>query len=83
MAGDDTEKALTRIEAALLRIERAAARPRPVADAAGVEGALAELATAHEAHADLSHRHDALRGAVSETLAHLDALIADQETRES
>lgn len=61
MDGERSAQALTRIEAALARIEAAARAPRP----AGTEAELAAL----------QGRHARLKAAVTESLEQLDALI--------
>ena len=61
MNGDRSEQALARIEAALARMEAAALHPRGVAESADV--------------AQLRHKHEQLRHAVTQSLHQLDALI--------
>lgn len=67
MDGDRAEAAWARIEAALERIERAAARPRQ-----------GDLLLGGEPRDDggLSARHEALRKEVTQVLQQLDGLIA-------
>lgn len=67
MDGDRSNTALARIEAALGRIEAAAAQPCPLPVAA---------APLTDDMAHLQQRHDQLRGTVEDVLAELDQLIA-------
>ena len=64
MSGSAIQDAFARIDAALARIETAAAKP-PRADGDLTDG-------------DLAARHERLRSAASQTLRQLDALIAEQ-----
>jgi hypothetical protein len=64
MTGDQANNALARIEAALERIERAAARPHHGDLPMGDNG--------------LADRHEALRNEVAQVLRQLDGLIAGQ-----
>ncbi len=64
MAGDRNEQALTRIEAAIARIDAAARQPTPV------QAGEAELES-------LNSRHAKLRDAVGNSLRQLDALIGE------
>jgi len=66
MNGDPAQAAWARIEAALERIERAAARPR--------QGDL----SLGGGDAALAARHEALRNEVTQVLQQLDGLIAGQ-----
>lgn len=66
MNGDPAEAAWARIEAALERIERAAAKPR--------QGDL----LLGGSDAGLAARHEALRNEVTQVLRQLDGLIAGQ-----
>ena len=66
MAGDRSERALQRIDAALARIERAAQRRPPPSSAPAGDP-------------ELAHRHARLRDAVGQSLRQLDALIAEHE----
>ena len=61
MNGDRSEQALARIEAALARMEAAARHPREVAEGTDI--------------AQLRHKHEQLRHAVTQSLHQLDALI--------
>ena len=63
MEGPSAEFALTRIDAALARIEAAASRPH---------------APDHANESELAARHERLRAAVAETLRDLDGLIGGQ-----
>jgi hypothetical protein len=65
MNGDRSEKALMRIEAALARLEAAAQRPRGVAEGGDI--------------AQLRHKHEQLRHAVTLSLQQLDALIGGMQ----
>jgi len=69
MEGPSPEFALSRIDAALARIEAVAARPRP--DAGPDAG---------NADSDLAVRHERLRKAVAESLRQVDGMIAEQES---
>ena len=64
MNGDPAQAAWARIEAALERIERAAAKPRQGDLLLGDDG--------------LAERHEALRNEVTQVLLQLDGLIAKQ-----
>lgn len=69
MEGAPVEKALGRIEAALTRIENAAARsPAPSMDPTSQ---------------DLADRHERLRDAVTQSLRQLDTLLASQAATEA
>ena len=65
MSGDRSEQALARIEAALARMEAAALHPRGSGENVA-EGAYI---------AQLRHKHEQLRHAVTQSLHQLDALI--------
>ena len=65
MNGDRSEQALARIEAALARMEAAAQRPRGAGEGAGESAEVAQL----------RHKHEQLRQAVTQSLRQLDALI--------
>jgi hypothetical protein len=70
MDGASIENTFNRIDAAIARIERAAAKP-----------ASADSTTADSAPADhdLQARHQQLRSEVAQSLRQLDALLAGQE----
>ena len=65
MNGDRSERAFTRIEAALARVEAAARRPR-------VGGNVADADT-------LRAKHEQLRSAVTQSLDQLDRLIGGDQ----
>ncbi len=69
MNGDPAQTAWARIEAALERIERAAAKPR--------QGNLL-LGGGFMDNGSLAARHEALRSEVTQVLQQLDGLIAGQ-----
>lgn len=76
MAGDRTETAVQRIEAALARIARVADAP-PQVRSVGEDGADQPASSANVLA--LVEKHEALRETVAHTLSELDAVIAELE----